>query len=202
MARSLFGRGLPVPRHGARFVPDPISNPYATYRQHHMLKDFHATPEHFALQSLTPVLDTAMTRHGIPPTAKHTPTYDHPLGNVPVDPESQSSKLDGMEAEMSKLNLAREEGELMTDPNNLPPEEEPLLSQPPCVPISEDPFSLRLPPPLSSPSTGTWSMGGPPLITIFPTVMDSRSSLVRWNTGCQKTSPFDLAFAKDPRTPP
>ena len=52
------------------------------------------------------------------------------------------------------------------------------------------------------PSTEPWSIGGPTVITIFPTVMDSGSFLVRWNMHCQKPFPFDSAFAKDLRTSP
>jgi len=92
--------------------PNPNSSLYVKYHQHHMLMDFHPTLEDFTTQqnltphpptTLTPTLNTTTTHHGIPPTAKHTPTYGYPV---------------------SELNLTLGRGELMPDPNNPHPEEQ------------------------------------------------------------------------------
>jgi hypothetical protein len=64
--------------------PGPGKNPYTSFFQHHNLKDFYPTPEHFkALEGPpTPVVSTPTIRYGVPPTAKDPQIYDDPMDYI------------------------------------------------------------------------------------------------------------------------
>lgn len=80
----MLGQNVPV------YVawPGPGINPYMRFRRHHLLKDFIPQPEHLKALESPPTLQPAAVssrpavNYGVPPTAKVTRTYDHPLDYV------------------------------------------------------------------------------------------------------------------------
>lgn len=95
--------------------PNPESNPYIPFYQHHLLAHFLPPAELFRDLEAVPAARTSVVRYGIPPAPKDSATYDHPMDYVRLRFEKIPAELENhphKQSMMDRLASARKSASL------------------------------------------------------------------------------------------